>query len=323
MRRIISVVVTMARPHELERLLRSIGQQHLRPDATIVVENLPRRETAEVLERHPAVRHLTSQRNMGGAGGFAYGILAALADGATHVWLMDDDGLPLEPECLDLLARVIETHQADVVAPVIVDIEDSSRLAFPYFVSGRRVTTRDGMMGIPLIRQFAHLFNGTLVCAEAFARFGIPDYRLFLRGDEIDFLHRVRRGGGLVLTVTDAAFCHPSGAPETVPLLQGRLHAVVPPDPRRQFYFFRNRGYLVRRHKLLAQALHDVLRYALYFLVIRRGDWSGLHRWYRLSLAGFMEDFRAMELTEGDGAVQPRLPVRRNTEGMPIRRPHG
>jgi rhamnopyranosyl-N-acetylglucosaminyl-diphospho-decaprenol beta-1,3/1,4-galactofuranosyltransferase len=97
-------------------------------------------------------------------------------------------------------------HESDVVAPLILDIEDEQHLAFTYFVEGRRITTRSGMVGFPLVRHFAHLFNGTLVRAEAFARFGIPDYRLFLRGEEIDFLHRVRRGGGLIMTVTNGGF---------------------------------------------------------------------------------------------------------------------
>jgi rhamnopyranosyl-N-acetylglucosaminyl-diphospho-decaprenol beta-1,3/1,4-galactofuranosyltransferase len=304
MGRIIAVIVTMARPRELDRLLGAIGQQQLRPDATIVIENMPRRATAEVLDRHPAVRHIVSQRNLGGAGGFSYGILTALADGATHVWLMDDDGLPLEPGCLGSLAAVSETHDADVVSPVIIDMDDVSRLAFPYFVEGRWMTTRREMGYVPLVRHFAHLFNGALVRAEAFGRFGIPDYRLFVRGDETDFLHRVRRGGGLVLTVTDVAFLHPSGAPDTVPLLGGRLHAIVPADLSRQFYFFRNRGYLVRRHKLVAQALHDVIRYSLYFLAVRRGDWRGLGRWCRLIVAGFQEDFRPYQPPQSDSSVQ-------------------
>jgi rhamnopyranosyl-N-acetylglucosaminyl-diphospho-decaprenol beta-1,3/1,4-galactofuranosyltransferase len=213
-----------------------------------------------------------------------------------------------------------EAHEADVVAPLILDIEDDQHLAFPYFVHGRRITTRGDMAGIPLVRQFAHLFNGTLVRADAFARFGIPDYRLFLRGDEIDFLHRVRRGGGLILTVTAAGFRHPSGAAETVPLVDGRLHAVMPPDPRRQFYFFRNRGYLVRRHRLAAQALHDILRYPLLFLVVRRGDWRGLRRWWRLTLAGVREDFRALEHFEDAGTAQPRLRAARSGTSAPRHR---
>jgi rhamnopyranosyl-N-acetylglucosaminyl-diphospho-decaprenol beta-1,3/1,4-galactofuranosyltransferase len=302
MRRIVAVVVTMARPRELEALLQSLDGQRPRPDATIVVENTPRCETAEVLRRHPEARHLVSHRNLGGAGGFAYGILSALADGATHVWLMDDDGLPLEPDCLGALAAASDAHRADLVSPVIVDTEDTSRLAFPYAVGGRWLWTRRevGEIAGPVRRQ-AHLFNGALVRAEAFSRYGIPDYRLFLRGDETDFLLRVLRGGGQVLTLPEVAFRHPSGDGDRVRLLGGRLHAVVPPDPGKQFHFFRNRGYVLRRHGLVLQALHDAVRYPLYFLWVRRGDFRGLARWCRAMALGMREDFRPYR-PEAEGA---------------------
>lgn len=311
MRRIVAVIVTMARPRELEALLDSLDRQRLRPDATIVVENTPRRETAEVLRRHPEVRHLVSQRNLGGAGGFSYGILSALADGATHVWLMDDDGLPLEPDCLGALAAASDARRAELVSPVIVDIEDASRLAFPYLVGGRWLWTRREVeaAGGPL-RRTAHLFNGALIRAEAFSRFGIPDYRLFLRGDETDFLFRVLRGGGQVLTLPEVAFRHPSGNGDKVRLLGGLLHAVVPPDPGKQFYFFRNRGYLLRRHRLVMQALHDAARYSLYFLWVHRGDFRGLARWCRIVALGMREDFRPYRAEEEGGgpvAAERRL----------------
>jgi rhamnopyranosyl-N-acetylglucosaminyl-diphospho-decaprenol beta-1,3/1,4-galactofuranosyltransferase len=307
MRRIVAVIVTMARPRELEALLEALDRQRLKPDATIVVENTPRRETAEVLRRHPEVRHLVSQRNLGGAGGFSYGILSALADGATHVWLMDDDGLPLEPDCLGALAAASDARRADLVSPVIVDIEDAARLAFPYLVRGRWLWTRCEVGRAGPLRRTAHLFNGALVRADAFARYGIPDYRLFLRGDETDFLFRVLRGGGQVLTLPEVAFRHPSGDGDKVRLLGGRLHAVVPPDPHKQFYFFRNRGYLLRRHRLVMQALHDVVRYSLYFLWVRRGDLRGFRRWRRTVALGMREDFSPYRPEEEPVAAERRV----------------
>lgn len=317
MDRVIAVVVTMVRPRELDALLESLQRQSRAPDAIIVIENTPHAETASVLGRHPRVRHIISQRNLGGAGGFAYGILSALADGASHVWLMDDDGCPHDSDCLGALLAASFEHRADVVSPVIVDIDDPSRLAFPYFVNGKRRTTMADLVDIPLVRQFAHLFNGALVRADAFARFGIPDYRLFLRGDEVDFLYSVTRGGGVVLTLSDVAFRHPSGAIETVPILGGRLHAVVPLNSMKQFHFFRNRGYLLRRHRLLTLAMSDSLRYPWYFLVVRRRDWRGLATWFSWLARGFRGDFRPYEAgLRLDRSGQGRDPAPRPPVGV-------
>lgn len=292
MQQVVAVVVTMRRPRELAALLASLASQDHPAGAVIVVENGADPETADVVARHPSARHVRSQANLGGAGGFALGILLALADGATHVWLMDDDGRPEDATCLDGLLAACDRYDADVVSPVIVDIERPSRLAFPYFIGGKRLTRTDEVANHPAIWNFAHLFNGALVRASAFARFGVPDYRLFLRGDEVDFLHRVRRGGGRLVSVGDVRFRHPSGESETLPILNGRLNAIVPQGELKRFYFFRNRGYLLKRHRLVRQAVSDLVRYPWYFLVSRRGDWRGLLEWGRLSLRGLLEDFR-------------------------------
>ena len=52
----------------------------------------------------PAVRLAELARNYGGAGGFAYGMALALADGADLIWLMDDDTVP-EPGALGRCSR--------------------------------------------------------------------------------------------------------------------------------------------------------------------------------------------------------------------------
>lgn len=289
--RIVAVVLTMCRPRELERLLGSLSAQDHRPAEIIVVENTPHPENAALLAHRPGVRHVVSRRNLGGAGGFAYGIYLALAAGATHVWLMDDDGRPETEWCLGDLLSACRRHDADLVSPVILDSSDPTRLAFPYFTRLRRFETRAALTRHGVVEGFAHLFNGALVRASAFERFGMPDFRLFLRGDEVDFLHRMRRGGGVILSLPEVGFLHPPGAPETHPILGGALNAVMPGDPAKQYYFFRNRGYLVRQHRLVLHLVSDLVRYPYHFLVTRRGDVAGLVRWIGLGAQGWRQVF--------------------------------
>ena len=308
------VVVTLDRPHDLGLLLQSLGGQSRQADLVIVVDNGGMPETAAVVAAHPDVRHIACARNLGGAGGFALGILTALSEGATHVWLMDDDGRPEAVDCLAVLLSKGTHLKADVTSPVIVDIDNGDVLAFPYPAGTSRTTRRRDLDRSGVIEHFAHLFNGALVRDEAFARYGIPDYRLFLRGDEIDFLHRVRRSGGLVVTIPEVAFRHPSGAPETFPILQGRLNAVVPQGTFKQYHFFRNRGYLLRRHKLVRRALSDIVRYPWYFLAHRRGDWRGLGWWLGLMRQGWREDFRPYE----PPTYRPPADPQREGKPMPL-----
>ncbi|MCZ0738385.1 glycosyltransferase [Phreatobacter sp. AB_2022a] len=288
---IAAVVVTMNRPAELGRLLgRLVGQT--RPlSAIIVVDNGLLDETRAVLADFPAAVHISSRRNLGGAGGFALGILHALAIGASAVWLMDDDGYPETDDCLARLAATMAEGHYAMVSPLIVDIADPGTLSFYHFAKGRSIRRRDEAVALGSFPQFAHLFNGALVCADTFERHGLPRYELFFRGDETDFLFRLNRGGAKFVTTCEVAFLHPSGGPDTVPIMRGRFHAVIPASPFARYYFHRNRGNLLREFGLAKAALFDLIRYGWAFLITRRGDWAGFANWLATVRLGWKRQF--------------------------------
>ena len=91
-----AVVVTHDRKQLLLRCLESLaGQTHSLAGVT-VVDNASTDGTEEALiasdvrGRLP-LDYLRLTRNGGGAEGFHYGLMAALATGAEWIWLMDDD----------------------------------------------------------------------------------------------------------------------------------------------------------------------------------------------------------------------------------------
>ena len=304
---VIAVVVTHNRPRELESLLIRLRQQTVSPSQIIVVDNGLEADTAVVLSMHPQVVHLPSRRNLGGAGGFTYGIMHALALGAEHVWIMDDDGHPASADCLARLLESAERESYDMVSPIILDIDDPSRLAFYYYRNGRRVIRREQVAKSATFPQFAHLFNGALLKAETFERFGLPRYELFFRGDETDFLFRLNRDGARFATISDAAFLHPSGQPDALPIMGGRYHAIVPASPFARHYFFRNRGNLFREFGLTRALFVDLIRYAWAFGITRRGDWSGFKGWARTVRSGWLRHFdrpdpSAQSAAAGSGA---------------------
>lgn len=86
-------------------------------------------------------------------------------------------------------------------------------------------------------------------------------------------------------------FLHPSSRPEIFPILGGLFYAVAPSGEIKEYYQFRNRGYIFRKYRMLHYLAFDVIRYGYYFLVIRRGDLGGLVRWARLTMNGFFGRF--------------------------------
>ena len=289
--RCFAVVVTMNRPDDLDRLLGGLATQSLGLAGVVVVDNGMLPATRGAIAQHGSVVHLPSRRNLGGAGGYAYGIMHALALGADRVWIMDDDGFPAGNDCLAELDRFLEEGGYDMVSPVVLDIDDPEKLAFFYYRNGRPVSRRDALAGDTVFPQFAHLFNGALLRADVFERYGLPRYELFFRGDEVDFMFRLRRDGARFATTSRAAFHHPSGARDTVPIMGGRYHAVVPASDFARFYFYRNRGNLYREFGLVRALLYDLVRYGWAFLVTRRGDRVGARAWLRTVRRGWRRDF--------------------------------
>lgn len=285
--RVVVVMVTRNRQAMLLRCLDAVWSQDRRPDLVIVVDNASDQPLDAVLAPCPDLRLLRLPDNLGPAAAFGLGIREALAGGADFVWMMDDDGLPADQGCLSGLLATAAREDADLVSPLIRDIDHPERLAFPIRQRGRTRFTVAALEDAPLIDDFAHLFNGALVASRVFARIGLPDPRLFIRGDEVEFLLRARRAALRVLTDQRLSFLHPSCGREIHPILGGRFYAMVPDDATKCFYQFRNRGWIFARYHMWSWLAADHVRYACWYLQQAR-DPAGYLRWLRTTWIGVL-----------------------------------
>lgn len=347
-----TIVVTHNRVEDLKQSLPIVaGQTHM-PEWLIIVDNGcdPRvKELAEeVAQRRssesgaaPEIHYIGSKTNLGGAGGFALGMLTALTLGADWVWCADDDGRPEDAHVLAELHGCAKRHQLDAVSPVVCDIKAPAKLAFPLrrglvwrrqreelFESGinprlprvedaggetwfTNFAVQEAATGLPLpedletidadhdlLPGIASLFNGALFSAKSLEKIGVPDYRLFIRGDEVEFHRRLARSGLRFGTCLTTAYLHPSGSGEFLPIFGGKMHTQYPADEFKRYFTYRNRGYLMSQpgmRKLLPQ---EFVRFGWFFLVQRR-DVRGFYRWFKLLRQGRAENFERYEPKKG------------------------
>jgi rhamnopyranosyl-N-acetylglucosaminyl-diphospho-decaprenol beta-1,3/1,4-galactofuranosyltransferase len=302
-----AVVVTHRRPDELAKSLDAVTSQSRAPDHLIVVDNDfsdghdPR--VRDLVAGQPvATTYVGSRRNLGGAGGFALGMLQALAIGADWVWLADDDGRPADASVLATLLDCAARHSLAEVSPMVCDMGDPQRLAFPLrrgLVWRRRVDElRTGGSDQDLLPGIASLFNGALFKATTLEAVGVPDIRLFIRGDEVDVHRRLVRSGLPFGTCLDAVYLHPQGSDEFKPILGGRMHTQYPDDASKRYFTYRNRGYLQSQRGLRKLIPQEWLRFGWFFLVNRR-DPAGFVEWIRLRRLGRRERFERGERSDG------------------------
>ena len=292
MTRIVAVVVTHRRRELLAESLCAVASQSRPVDHLVVVDNGDESSVRELVERQPVpTTYIGSKHNLGGAGGFALGILHALALGADWVWLADDDGRPEGPDVLATLLHCAQRHGLQEVSPVVCDIDRPDRLAFPLRrgVVWRRWRSELGEED--LLPGIASLFNGALLSATALEAVGVPDLRLFVRGDEVDVHRRLVRSGLPFGTCLQTAYLHPNGASEFKPILGGRMHTQYPDDAAKRFFTYRNRGYLMAQPGMRRLLPQEWLRFGWFFLITRR-DPAGLREWLQLRRLGRKERFR-------------------------------
>lgn len=306
---VVGVVVTYNRTDVLGRSLDILAHQSRPLDHLIVVDNGNDPAVATLLENAGAtanngagmaVTYLPSQHNLGGAGGFALGMLHALALGADWVWCADDDGHPDGPDVLRTLLDCVKRYHLDQVSPVVCTIDAPDTLAFPLRRGLVWRRTRDELFDDDdpqhqnmLLPGIASLMNGALFSAHCLDTIGVPDLRLFMRGDEVELHRRLERSGLKFGTCLATAYLHPNGADEFKPILGGRMHAQYPDSPAKRYYTYRNRGFLMAMPGKRSLLLQEYARFTWFFLVQQR-DLAGFREWRRLRKLGRAEKLYRM-----------------------------
>lgn len=287
---VVAVVVTRHRRELLASSLKSLASQTRVPDHLVVVDNGPDQPVDDLVEQCPLpTTYLPSHRNLGGAGGFALGILHALSLGADWVWLADDDGRPADENVLAVLLEEADRRKLAEISPVVTNIESPDKLAFP-LRRGLTWKRSAAELGTDFLPGIASLFNGALFRASTLDVVGVPDYRLFFRGDEVEIHRRLVRSGLPFGTSLRVAYVHPDGSDEFKPMLGGRFHAQDPENPIKRYYTYRNRGYLLSQPGMRKLGLLEFARFGLYFIGVRK-DPKAFLEWVKLVQLGRRERF--------------------------------
>jgi len=243
MPKVVAVLVTYNRRDLLLESLAAVHSQTRTPDTAIVVDNASTDgSAAAVRARFPAVQLAELGGNYGGAGGFAYGMALALADGADLIWIMDDDTVP-EPGALLALLEARGTHPGRPPALIASRVIWTDGRAHPMNTPRAKPfaskAERDaaGASGCIPIRSAS--FVSVLVDAAVCRRRGLPRADYFLWNDDFEFTTRLLRGNTGLL------------CPASVVVHKTKTFGATDADPGdRFFYEVRNKIWTLRTNSL-------------------------------------------------------------------------
>jgi rhamnopyranosyl-N-acetylglucosaminyl-diphospho-decaprenol beta-1,3/1,4-galactofuranosyltransferase len=175
------------------------------------------------------------------------------------------------------------------ISPVVANIDTPTKLAFP-LRRGLTWKRSSAELGEDFLPGIASLMNGALFRASTLDVVGVPDLRLFVRGDEVELHRRLVRSGLPFGTSLKTTYLHPDGSDEFKPMLGGRFHAQDPENEVKRYYTYRNRGYLLSQPGMRKIGALEVVRFGLYFIGVKR-DPQAFAQWLRLVRQGRQEKF--------------------------------
>lgn len=273
--KVVCVVVTHDRPALLSQVLDALGNQTLRPQTVLVIDNASNEKTRQLLARRNDVTTFRLETNTGGAGGFAAGIRQALILNADWIWLLDDDAIP-RPDALEILVGELERTSGNVGA-LGSSVVEFGNLALQH----RRYFCSDTLREQPVLPEAytesaveidTASFVGFLLNGQAARQVGLPNSDFFLAYDDTEYSLRLGRAGWSLWLV-------PSSVVEHKRTLEGRLRNG--PFSIKHYYNLRNRLAVFRHYGRAPWWRHalPIVKFAL--IALRDCKLSSIKLWHR------------------------------------------
>jgi GT2 family glycosyltransferase len=212
----------------LEKCLEHLAEQTRAPDHVLVVDNGSTDATPDVLARHGQVEALRLEENVGGPGGYARGLKAALERGFEWVWMLDDDAFA-EPGCLAALVEAVERapRRPDLLTSVVRWRDGRIHPMNRPWLRVRREAEAAQAAAAGLAPVRAATSVSTMVSRETLERHGFPPEHYEIWIDDIEWTAKILREGAGYL-VPDAITLHNTAEPrDTITDARGRFYYKV------------------------------------------------------------------------------------------------
>ncbi len=190
-----AVIVTYNRKDLLLENLRCLDAQTARTSCDVIVidndSSDGTREALAPLVDRGDISYVNTGANLGGAGGFSFGMKRATELGYRYVWVMDDDCMPNPTALRELLlaSEALEGDYGFLCSKVLWRDGSVSVMNVPRRTAFQNLDmSQEGLVPVAMA-SFVSLFVPTAVIR----RFGLPIKEFFLWTDDWEFTRRISR----------------------------------------------------------------------------------------------------------------------------------
>ncbi|MCD4722727.1 MAG: glycosyltransferase [Desulfobacula sp.] len=237
------------------------------------------------------IHYFRLKENSGGAGGFHVGMKLAYHDKPDYMWIMDDDGYPLDG-CLEKQLEL--TDRFDYIMPISLDTEKKDKLT--WFIRDRQKKWTRSYFKLRSsfknrIMEYAVPFNGLLMSRNIIEHVGWPKKEMFIWGDDFEHQYRCQKAGFKTITALDAIFYHPEDKADHQRIFFGKVPVNYSESKLRFTCLIRNSTYNYWHYRGKHFILAKFLIYTWFFLINRKLAFKEYIHYLKCVLDGIQGDF--------------------------------
>lgn len=192
MKKVVAVVVTYNRKKLLEECINALLDQTYTKLDVLVIDNASTDGTHELIAKlfGKSVKYLNTGSNLGGAGGFQFGVNRAAKLGYDYLWLMDDDSIPTPTALENLLKAADQLGTFGFLSSkVLWKDQTMCKMNIPKVSLSHKLRDFNGQPKRIIMGTFVSFLVPTQVVVEV----GLPIKEFFIWADDFEYSRRISR----------------------------------------------------------------------------------------------------------------------------------
>ena len=190
------VVVTFNRKDLLYKNIEALLAQTEKDREIFIIDNASTDGTREHIApfiESGAVQYRNTGKNLGGAGGFNYGMKEVLLAGYEYIWMMDDDTIPT-PTALEELMRADEILQGNYgFLSGMALWKDGAPCKMNKQKLIKNWYDEAHLLQYGLARTYYATFVSFFLKSEVAKKMGLPIKEFFIWGDDVEYTNRLQK----------------------------------------------------------------------------------------------------------------------------------
>lgn len=259
MDKVVALVLTYNRIELLQECIEALKKQ-TSPCDILIVDNASTDGTKDMVlsyvKSSDNIDYVNTGENLGGAGGFSFGIKECVKRGYDYIWLMDDDTIPYPTALEKLICAKNDLNDDFGFLSSLVEWTDGNMCKMNMPLVADDWWSRGNLIQQGRLAIKKGSFVSFFISANTVKEVGLPIKEFFIWFDDSEYSRRIVESGRAGYLISDSRVLHKMGS-------NSKVDIVIEDSERLQRYrmAFRNRYYMNK-----GRGIRILLKYYIFLL---------------------------------------------------------